>query len=102
LWNSLTSVRDQDVHWNSRTDCQDRRHFESIGQLKNSGEGKSMSLIIRSRPIFQLQVVGVDWSVRKRNLIVVRIVERLRERVPRKELCPARQTLLQGKKQAVV
>src|ERR1043166_598131 len=61
-----------------------------------------MSLIVRRRTVFTAQVVGVYRPVRERNLIVVGVVERARQRVRRSKLVVLRETLLQTQQQAVV
>src|SRR5215813_2168002 len=40
-----------------------------------------MALIVRRRPIFALQIIGIDWRIFEGNLIVVRIIESLAQRI---------------------
>ena len=61
-----------------------------------------MALIVWRRTIFQLKVIGVYRSIRKRYLIVIGKVKRLGKRVGSAELVAIRKTFLETQKQSVV
>src|ERR1041384_6063153 len=60
-----------------------------------------MALIVRRWPILQLQVVRVQRTIRKRDLIVVRVIERLRQRIRSTQLIPGGKSFLETQQQPV-
>ena len=79
------AVGHQDVHRHAGRDRPDRRDADAAGRVPHAGEREAMPLIVRRRAVLAAQVVRIDRPVRERNLIVVRVVERLRQRVGRAE-----------------
>src|SRR6185503_13271960 len=61
-----------------------------------------MTLIVRCRPILATQIIRVYRTIRKRNLIVIGIVERARQRVRRSKLVITRKTLFETQQQTVI
>src|SRR5262245_52294776 len=61
-----------------------------------------MSLIIRRRAKFELQIIRINWPGGKRDLVVVCVVERFRKRVTRPEHISMRQPLLDANKRSVI
>src|SRR6185369_7296787 len=102
LTNTRTAVGKQDVDRYRRAERQNRREPELARQLKHSRESESMPLIVRRWTILAPQVVRVDRPIRERNLIVVGVVERARQRVRRSKLRVCCKALLDTQQQAVV
>src|SRR5262249_22899316 len=94
LRNPVRAARDQDVHRHSRSQRHNRREMNSVRRVPDTRESKAVPLIVRRRSILKLEIVGIEWSIREWNLIVVSIIESLRQRVRSSKLVLAREPLL--------
>src|SRR4051812_43964921 len=100
--NARRAVRQKDIHRHAGGDGQKRREAQTEGRIEEARKRKAMALVVGRRPVFQLQVVGINGAVRERNLIVVGVVKRLRERVGGAELKATRVPLFDAQEQPVI
>src|SRR6059058_5628492 len=61
-----------------------------------------MSLVVRRRAEFEMQIIRIERPIRKRDLIVIGVIERFRKRVAGPELIAVRQSFLNAQIHRVV
>src|SRR5215831_4431796 len=80
------AVRQENVHRDSRRNRPYRREHEFEWQCEIPGQSESMTLIVGRGTVVEPEIIRIEGTARKRDLIIIRIVERFRQRVRDAEL----------------
>ena len=79
-----------------------RRELDAPRQIHSRLEHEAIALIDGRRSIFAAQIGGIDRRIAEGHLIVIGVVEALRQRVGRVELVAAGETFVDGEPERVV